>query len=198
MPKKKRKKAASKKKKPTKKKRSAKKKLPKKKAAPKKIKKKIKRSTKVASLSEKVVGQVEHFFGNIFVCALKLKFPLGVGDVIHVKGHTTDFTQKIDSMQIEHANVAKAKKGQDVGFKVRSKVRVGDVVYLAAKEQSVAIQPKPTIDMQRPMFPRQTMSQPRSAVTKPMVQPQAPRAIPKPMPKQKKQGPYSGTKFLSF
>ena len=83
----------------------------------------------------KVIGRIEHFFGKISVAALKLKSPLKVGDVIHIKGHTTGFTQKIDSMQIEHRDVAAAKKGQDVGFKVRDKVREGDTVFLGPEEK---------------------------------------------------------------
>ncbi|OGB87662.1 hypothetical protein A3J44_06270 [candidate division WOR-1 bacterium RIFCSPHIGHO2_02_FULL_45_12] len=108
------------------------------------VKKKVKRSVKarkvkkVKAPKEKVLGIVDHYFGNIFVAALKTKVPLKVGDIIHIKGHTTDFVQKIDSMQIEHQSVLKVKKGDEVGFKVRAKVRVGDTVYFAAKNAVVA------------------------------------------------------------
>jgi putative protease len=54
---------------------------------------------------------------------------LEVGDVIHIKGHTTDFEQKIESMQIEHQQVTKATKGQVVGIKVKDYVRENDLVY---------------------------------------------------------------------
>jgi hypothetical protein len=97
-------------------------------------KKKVVRKKMVkAEKKEKVLGMVDHFFGNISVAAIKVKSPIKVGDVIHIKGHTTDFTQKIDSMQIEHQSVLKAKKGDDIGIKVKEKVREHDVVSLAAK-----------------------------------------------------------------
>lgn len=86
---------------------------------------------------EKVLGMVDHYFGKIAVAAIKLKAPIHVGDVIHIKGHTTDFVQKIDSIQIEHQSVPAAKKGDDIGIKVKGHVREHDVVYFAA-EQTVA------------------------------------------------------------
>ena len=54
---------------------------------------------------------------------------LRVGDKILIKGHTTNFEQIIDSMQIEHKSVDKAEKGQSVGIKVKDRVRPNDVVY---------------------------------------------------------------------
>ena len=89
-------------------------------------------SKQKAVAKEKILGMVDHFFGKINVAAIKLKAPLKVGDFIHVKGHTTDFTQRIESMQIEHNNVAQAKSGDDIGIRVESKVRQHDTVFLAA------------------------------------------------------------------
>ncbi len=86
---------------------------------------------------EKMLGMVDHYFGKIAVAAIKVKAPIKVGDVIHVQGHTTDFVQKVDSIQIEHQSVPLAKKGDDIGIKVKEHVREHDVVYLAA-EQAVA------------------------------------------------------------
>lgn len=77
---------------------------------------------------EKEVGKVTHYFGKIEVAVVKLNDTLQVGDNVHMKGTTTDFTQKVDSMQIEHENVEKAGKGQSVGLKVVEKVRAGDSV----------------------------------------------------------------------
>ena len=54
-----------------------------------------------------------------------------VGDTIYVKGATSDFTQKIDSMQIDHADIEEAKAGQSIGLKVKEKVRQHDKVYKA-------------------------------------------------------------------
>ena len=60
------------------------------------------------------------------------KGKLSVGDTIHIKGQTTDFTHTIDSMQLDGENVEKAKKGQSVGVKVSDRVRRTDSVYKIA------------------------------------------------------------------
>ncbi len=77
----------------------------------------------------KEVGEVEHYFTNINVAAVKLKDSLKVGDKIKIKGATTDFEQAIDSMQIEKDSVEKAGNGDEIGIKVKNRVREGDVVY---------------------------------------------------------------------
>ena len=79
------------------------------------------------------VGEITHFFPHVKAAVIKLKKnTLGVGDTIYVKGHTSDFEQKIKSMQINHEPVEKASKGQEVGVKVKCKVRHGDKVYKLA------------------------------------------------------------------
>jgi len=80
-------------------------------------------------VEEKEIGKVEDYFAHIGVIAVKLTDDLAVGDRIHIKGHTTDFSQEVTSMQIEHQNVTKARAGDDVGIKVNEKVRHGDKVY---------------------------------------------------------------------
>lgn len=78
----------------------------------------------------KLIGEVIHFFSKIKVAVLKLKAPLSVGDEIRIAGgEDTDFKQKIDSMESEHEKVKKAKKGDEVGLKVKKKVREGYKVY---------------------------------------------------------------------
>lgn len=78
---------------------------------------------------EKEVGKVSHFYGGISVAVVELSGALKVGDKIHIKGATTDFTQEVSSMQIEHKDIKEAKKGDSIGLKVAEKVRDGDVVY---------------------------------------------------------------------
>ena len=78
---------------------------------------------------EKFIGKVEDYFGKISVIALTLKDALSIGDTVHVLGHTTDLTQEVKSMQINHNPVKVAKKGDSVGFKVGDKARKGDNVY---------------------------------------------------------------------
>ena len=75
------------------------------------------------------VGRVTHFFNKISVAVVELKAPLAVGDKIMIKGPSTDFEQVVESMQIEHKNVARAEAGQMVGLKVNQRVREKDMVY---------------------------------------------------------------------
>ena len=79
---------------------------------------------------EKEIGRVFHFFSNVNVAAIKLSETLKIGDKIHIKGMTTDFEQKIDSMQIHNKIVKEAKKGDEIGIKVKDKVRPNDAVLL--------------------------------------------------------------------
>lgn len=81
-------------------------------------------------MEEKLIGQITHYFTNIGVAVVEISNgELSVGDKIHIKGATSDFEQTIDSMQVEHENVEKAKKGDAVGLKVEQQVREGDEVY---------------------------------------------------------------------
>ena len=77
----------------------------------------------------KEIGKATHFFSKISVGVIELSKTLKVGDKIRIKGATTDFEQKIDSMQIEHEKVEKAKAGQSIGLKVKEPVREHDTVY---------------------------------------------------------------------
>ncbi len=78
---------------------------------------------------EEPIGKISHYFGNIGVAAMQLTGELKVGDEIRVKGHTTDFTQRIESLEVEHQRVAGAGAGADVAFKVKEKARTGDQVF---------------------------------------------------------------------
>lgn len=93
-------------------------------------KKKAKAPAKPKVKKEKKLGEVAHYFDKISVAAIRVKAPFKVGDVIHIKGHTTDFEQAVESMQIEHEPVQKVKKGDDIGIKVKEFVREGDGVFL--------------------------------------------------------------------
>jgi putative protease len=78
----------------------------------------------------KLIGQVTHYFSQIGVAVLKLSAGLSVGDKIRiVGGEETDFEQEVDSMEIEHRKIKKAKKGDEAGLKVKEKVREGYKVY---------------------------------------------------------------------
>jgi putative protease len=75
------------------------------------------------------IGSIRHYYTKIGVAVIDLTAKITVGDTIRIKGMTSDFTQKVDSMQIEHANVQSAGAGQSIGLKVTDKVRAGDLVY---------------------------------------------------------------------
>ncbi|MFB0566578.1 MAG: hypothetical protein ACETWK_13000 [Candidatus Aminicenantaceae bacterium] len=84
---------------------------------------------------EEEVGKITHYFSKINVGVLELsKGTIKIGDTIHIKGHTTDFYQKVESMQVEHQPVDTAKPGEDVGLKVESPVRESDVVFKVTEE----------------------------------------------------------------
>jgi translation elongation factor EF-1alpha len=75
------------------------------------------------------IGQVSHYFDHLNVASLVLSEPLCVGETIHILGHSTDFQQKVTSLQIERESVEAAKPGDNVGIKVIQKVHAHDKVY---------------------------------------------------------------------
>jgi translation elongation factor EF-1alpha len=80
-------------------------------------------------MEEKEIGVINHYYGHINVGIIELSDVLKVGDNIHIKGHTSDFTQSVDSMQIEHNIVQEAKAGDLVGIKVSQKVHPRDKIF---------------------------------------------------------------------
>lgn len=77
----------------------------------------------------KLIGKVSHYFGNIGVAVIELTDTLKAGEKIRIAGGETDFEQTVDSMEVDHKKVDKAKKGEGVGLKVSQKVREGYKVY---------------------------------------------------------------------
>lgn len=78
----------------------------------------------------KLIGRITHYFDKIEVAVIELTVPLAVGDTIRVVGgEDTDFTQEVESMEVEHEKIKKAKKGDSVGLKIKEKVREGYKVY---------------------------------------------------------------------
>jgi putative protease len=81
-------------------------------------------------MAEQLIGKITHYFGKAGVAAIQISAgELHVGDTIHVKGHTTDFTQTIDSMQIDRQPVEVAKVGDAIGIRVPEHAREHDDVY---------------------------------------------------------------------
>ena len=81
-------------------------------------------------MSEQLIGEVVHYWGKIAVAGVDITDgELRVGDEILIRGTTTDFTQMVESMQVEMENIEKAKKGDSIGLKVIQKVRGNDKVF---------------------------------------------------------------------
>lgn len=76
----------------------------------------------------KVIGEVTHYYSHLEVAIVKFNRKVKVGETVRFKGHTTDFTETIDSIQYDHKDASEAKSGQEVGIKVSEKVRQGDKV----------------------------------------------------------------------
>jgi len=80
-------------------------------------------------MPEVEIGVITHYYGQISVAIIQLSDVLKVGDNIHIKGHSSDFTQEIASMQIEHKEVQEAKADDLVGIKVIQKTHPHDKVF---------------------------------------------------------------------
>jgi len=80
-------------------------------------------------MPEEKVGIVKDYFAKISVAGIDITGHLKVGDTMHIKGHTTDFEQVVESMQIEHDQVQEAKAGDAIGIKVSERCRGGDTVF---------------------------------------------------------------------
>jgi len=80
-------------------------------------------------MPEVEIGHVSDFFARPVVAGIELAGSVKVGDVIHIKGHTTDMELTVESLQVNNVNVSEASAGQSVGIKVPDRVRRGDKVY---------------------------------------------------------------------
>jgi selenocysteine-specific translation elongation factor len=80
-------------------------------------------------MPEEEIGKVSDFFAHPVVAGVELSGKLKVGDLVRIKGHTTDLEMTVSSMQINNVDVTEAKAGDSVGIKVTERVRHGDTVY---------------------------------------------------------------------
>jgi translation elongation factor EF-1alpha len=73
---------------------------------------------------------VTHYYSHLSVATVRLESgTLRVGDVIHIRGHTTDFSQRVESLEVNHASTIEVGPGDDFGLKVTAHAREHDVVY---------------------------------------------------------------------
>lgn len=75
------------------------------------------------------IGTVTHYFSHISVAAVQLDEPLKAGEKVHIKGHTTDLVQTVDSMQVDHQPIDQAGPGDDLAIHVDDHVREHDKIY---------------------------------------------------------------------
>jgi translation elongation factor EF-Tu-like GTPase len=102
----------------------------KRKPAVKKTARKPVKARKAAKAQPQVIGRVTHYFPHVKAGVILLTSgELAVGDTLQIKGHTTNFKQKITSMQINNAPIKEAQAGQEIGILLKSRVRHNDVVY---------------------------------------------------------------------
>jgi putative protease len=81
-------------------------------------------------MAEVQVGRVTHYYGKLGVALIEIKAgELRVGEDIRIRGKTTDFSQKVESMELDRKPVQSASPGQVIGIKVRERVREDDGVY---------------------------------------------------------------------
>lgn len=88
------------------------------------------RSSVIPPLNSVLLGYVEDYFAKIGVVALTLEHKLALGNRLHLLGHTTNFEQTVDSLQIDHQSVSEAGPKDAVGIKVTARARRGDHLYL--------------------------------------------------------------------
>jgi len=106
-------------------------KRPVKKAKKRAVAKRPRTKTPEASTDKMVkVAKVTHYFPHVKAAAMiVLKGGIKIGDEIYIKGHTTDFKEKITSIQLDRVPIEEGKKSQEIGLLVKKRVRIGDSVY---------------------------------------------------------------------
>jgi putative protease len=81
-------------------------------------------------MEEELVGKITNFYVKMSVAAIKMTVGvIKIGDALHFKGHTTDFKDTVASMELKNQSVDKARLGDEVGIKVKERVRENDKVY---------------------------------------------------------------------
>ena len=83
-----------------------------------------------SDMTETKCGTVTHYYNHLHVAGVTITDgELHKGDTIHIKGHTSDFEQKVESMEIDHEAVDVAKPGDQIGLTVIEHAREHDTVF---------------------------------------------------------------------
>jgi len=103
---------------------------PAKSAAPDAVSAEKTEEAKIAAAVPTRIGVVTHYFGRAGAAVISLETgELRVGDTIHVRGHTTDFYQRVNRIEIDHGPMEIARPGQSVGVAITQRVREHDEVF---------------------------------------------------------------------
>lgn len=131
---------------------------------------------------ERKIGEVTHYFAGPSAAVLRLSAQLKVGDEIHVTGATTDLSESVSSMQIDHNSVETAGPGDDVAILVKDRVREGDEVFLVEEgaEEPAAVMPAASM----PVTPAMPVAIPPTTST-PVAKAPTPKPAAKPKAKPK-------------
>ena len=82
------------------------------------------------TMPEEQVGVIVKFFAKPSVAAIEVTGgSIMNGDLLRYKGHTTDFTEQVTSMELDNQSIEEAKQGDLVGIRVKERVRENDKVY---------------------------------------------------------------------
>ncbi len=94
---------------------------------------------------ETLIGVVTHFYSGLYVAVVQLSGEITAGDLIHILGHTTDFFQRVMSMEIEHHQLQTVAAGKEVALKVLEHTRKGDkILKVTGADAEQAAQESPT------------------------------------------------------
>ena len=88
----------------------------------------------VAAAAPDRIGVVTHYYAHVDAAIIRLeRGEVRVGDTIHIRGHTTDFYQRVEHIELDHQMVESGKAGPVVGIQVSQRVREGDEVIRASR-----------------------------------------------------------------
>ena len=80
------------------------------------------------------IGKVTHYYNHLNVAVLSLTNNLKLGDKIHIIGHSTDITERVASMEVNHHPMDWVGAGDNVAIKVIEPVHEHDKVFLVVEE----------------------------------------------------------------
>ncbi len=139
--------------------------------------------------AEKHVGTVEHYYPKVKAAAVHLDAGLKVGDTIHIKGATDDYTEKVTSLQMDHKAIAAGRPGENIGVRVPVKVHQhSEVLKVELGAAPAAAKAKPA--------PARTAKKVASK-SKPAKKPAAKRSVRKAPKKATRKAPKGGKKGKS-